>query len=86
MVLANQNAKLTGPDQGFLVSPIVLMRKPWERGWLSTFVENFEYTIKKYENSIFQFIGKRLTNGQTETLKIRFGQCFNMIGPLLHNS
>ena len=26
---------------------------------LSTFVENFKYTIKKYENSIFQFIGKR---------------------------
>jgi hypothetical protein len=23
-VLANQNAKLTGPDQGFLVSPLVL--------------------------------------------------------------
>jgi hypothetical protein len=33
MVLANQNAKLTGPDQGFLVSPLVLIRKPWERGW-----------------------------------------------------
>jgi hypothetical protein len=33
MVLANQNAKLTGPDQGFLVSPLVLTRKPWERGW-----------------------------------------------------
>ena len=32
MVLANQNAKLTGPDQGFLVSPLVLTRKPWERG------------------------------------------------------
>jgi hypothetical protein len=34
MVLANQNAKLTGPDQGFLVSPLVLTLKPWERGWL----------------------------------------------------
>jgi hypothetical protein len=34
MVLANQNAKLTGPDQGFLVSPLVLTRKPWERGCL----------------------------------------------------
>jgi hypothetical protein len=33
MVLANQNAKLTGPDQGFLVSPLVLTLKPWERGW-----------------------------------------------------
>ena len=32
MVLANQNAKLTSPDQGFLVSPLVLIRKPWERG------------------------------------------------------
>jgi hypothetical protein len=32
IVLANQNAKLTGPDQGFLVSPLVLKRKPWERG------------------------------------------------------
>jgi hypothetical protein len=32
MVLVNQNAKLTGPDQGFLVSPLVLIRKPWERG------------------------------------------------------
>jgi hypothetical protein len=32
MVLANQNAKLTGPDQGFLVSPLVLTLKPWERG------------------------------------------------------
>jgi hypothetical protein len=31
-VLANQNAKLTGPDQGFLVSPLVLIGKPWERG------------------------------------------------------
>jgi hypothetical protein len=33
MVLANQNAKLTGPDQGFLVPRLVLIRKPWERGW-----------------------------------------------------
>ena len=41
---------------------------------LSTFVENFEYTIKKYE--------KR----QTETLKIRFGQCFNVIGQFLYDS
>jgi hypothetical protein len=32
IVLANQNAKLTGPDQGFLVSLLVLIRKPWERG------------------------------------------------------
>jgi hypothetical protein len=24
---------VTGPDQGFLVSPLVLIRKPWERGW-----------------------------------------------------
>jgi hypothetical protein len=30
--VANQNAKFTGPDQGFLVSPLVLIRKPWERG------------------------------------------------------
>jgi hypothetical protein len=37
MVLANQNAKLTGPDQGFLVSPLVLTLKPWERGWLGHF-------------------------------------------------
>jgi hypothetical protein len=29
MVLANQNAKLTGPDQGILVSPLVLTLKPW---------------------------------------------------------
>jgi hypothetical protein len=28
MVLANQNAKLTGPDQGFLVSLLVLIRSP----------------------------------------------------------
>ena len=34
MVLANQNAKLTGPDQGFLVSRLVLTLKPWERGWV----------------------------------------------------
>ena len=32
MVSANQNAKLTGPDQGFLVSRLVLTLKPWERG------------------------------------------------------
>ena len=32
MVLANQNAKLTDPDQGFLVSPLVLTLNPWERG------------------------------------------------------
>ena len=38
MVLANQNAKLTGPDQGFLVSPLVLIRKPWERGWYGSIV------------------------------------------------
>ena len=36
MVLANQNAKLTGPDQGFLVSRLVLTLKPWERGWESS--------------------------------------------------
>jgi hypothetical protein len=23
---------VTGPDQGFLVSPLVVIRKPWERG------------------------------------------------------
>ena len=34
MVLANQNAKLVSPDQGFLVPPFVLIRKPWERGWI----------------------------------------------------
>jgi hypothetical protein len=34
MVLANQNAKLTGPDEDFLVPRLVLIRKPWERGWL----------------------------------------------------
>jgi hypothetical protein len=28
MVLANQNAKLTGPDQGFLVTPLVLTQIP----------------------------------------------------------
>jgi hypothetical protein len=28
-----QNAKLTGPDQGFLVSRLVLTLKHWERGW-----------------------------------------------------
>jgi hypothetical protein len=28
MVLANQNAKLTGPDQRFLVPRLVLIRKP----------------------------------------------------------
>ena len=32
MVLANQNTKLIGPDQGFLVSPLVLIWKPWEQG------------------------------------------------------
>ena len=37
MVLANQNAKLTGPDQGFLVSRLVLTLKPWERGWGHSF-------------------------------------------------
>jgi hypothetical protein len=31
MVLANQNAKLTSPDQGFLFSPLVRTRKPWEQ-------------------------------------------------------
>ena len=36
MVLANQNATLTGPDQGFLVSRLVLTLKPWERGWVVT--------------------------------------------------
>jgi hypothetical protein len=36
LVLANQNAKLTGPDQGFLVSRLVLTLKPWERGWLQS--------------------------------------------------
>jgi hypothetical protein len=24
---------VTGPDQGFLVSRLVLTLKPWERGW-----------------------------------------------------
>jgi hypothetical protein len=38
-MLANQNAKLTGPDQGFLVSPLVLIRKPWEQGWAHTKVQ-----------------------------------------------
>jgi hypothetical protein len=37
MVLANQNAKLTSPDQGFIVSPLVLIRKPWERGCPASF-------------------------------------------------
>jgi hypothetical protein len=33
MVLANQNAKLTGPDQGFLVSPLVPSSVPGPHGW-----------------------------------------------------
>jgi hypothetical protein len=40
MVLANQNAKLTGPDQGFLVSRLVLTLKPWERGCVYTCILN----------------------------------------------
>ena len=32
MMLANQNANLTRPDQGFLLSRLVLTLKPWERG------------------------------------------------------
>jgi hypothetical protein len=40
MMLANQNAKLTGPDQGFLVSRLVLTLKPWERGCISIIVRN----------------------------------------------
>jgi hypothetical protein len=27
---------ITGPDQGFLVSPLVLILKTWERGCIST--------------------------------------------------
>jgi hypothetical protein len=33
MALANQNARLIGPAQGFIVFPLALKRKPWERGW-----------------------------------------------------
>ena len=38
MVLANQNAKLTGTDQGFLVLILVLTQKPWERGWAMNYL------------------------------------------------
>jgi hypothetical protein len=53
---------------------------------LSTFVENFEYTIKKKRKFNVLIYRQTLTNGQIETLKIRFEQCFNMIGQLLFNS
>ena len=46
MVLANQNAKLTGPDQGFLVSRLVLTLKPWERGWITP---SLEYTVTVHD-------------------------------------
>ena len=51
MVLANQNAKLTGPDQGFLVSRLVLTLKPWERGWEKP------YKISLYQHSVVRMFG-----------------------------
>ena len=47
-LMANQNAKLTGPDQGFLVSRLVLTLKPWERGW-SNACGFMIYSIDKFK-------------------------------------
>jgi hypothetical protein len=44
-VLANQNAKLTGPDQGFLVSRLVLTLKPWERGCFKSSPGSWEFDV-----------------------------------------
>jgi hypothetical protein len=56
MVLANQNAKLTGPDQGFLVSPLVLTRKPWERGCIA----QWPYPKTKYNYAGEHYPGERM--------------------------
>jgi hypothetical protein len=52
MVLANQNAKLTGPDQGFLVSRLVLTLKPWERGCTLTAQDFQKKSFKKFKKSL----------------------------------
>ena len=46
MVLANQNEKLTGPDQGFVVSRLVLTLKPWERGCLRDSGKLFQIDVE----------------------------------------
>jgi hypothetical protein len=57
MVLANQNAKLTGPDQGFLVPRLVLIRKPWERGWSIVYhpIPEFLHHLN-YAGAVYDFI------------------------------
>jgi hypothetical protein len=53
MVLANQNANLTGPDQGFLVFRLVLTLKPWERG--CGFPSHmFDRLVHRFLNKIFE--------------------------------
>ena len=61
MVLANQNAKLTGPDQGFLVSPLVLTQKPWERGWVNVFF-NFPPILR--EMILLNFVLRKVESGK----------------------
>jgi hypothetical protein len=46
MVLANQNAKLTGPDQGFLVSRLVLSEALGTR-LLALKKMNFTYRVSQ---------------------------------------
>jgi hypothetical protein len=50
---------VTGPDQGFLVSRLVLTRKPWERGWQlpENYKENFDVSSEDY----MSFYAKNMT-------------------------
>jgi hypothetical protein len=52
---------VTGPDQGFLVSRLVLTLKPWERGWADNcfatnknkdFNENLDEDVPKFDEDV----------------------------------
>jgi hypothetical protein len=47
--------KLTGPDQGFLVSRLVLTLKPWERGWEMSLFMHIYICKNKLINFLFGF-------------------------------
>jgi hypothetical protein len=66
-MLANQNAKLTGPDQGFLVSPLVLTRKPWERGCGGPGDVPVDKSVSRAVASMYSWggVGQKFPNDET---------------------
>jgi hypothetical protein len=77
MVLANQNAKLTDLDQSFLVSPLVLTRESWERGWFKHILLFWTYSSWRCSGGPWHvsLLFRRVTSSSEDVLGWPFRGC-----------